>query len=60
MALPASANFTSPVAAVLINVTTGVPYKAGQVGSTSVLKIANATSPVGCTQLNITTGVPQK
>lgn len=61
MAAPASANATSPVAVVLIDPTSGLPYKLGQAGVTStVLKIANATSPLGIVQLNINTGVPQK
>lgn len=45
------------VAMVLIDPTTGVPYRFGQPDSASVLPIPNAAA-VGCTLINAVTGLP--
>lgn len=58
MTAPAVPNATSPLAIVLIDPTTGLPYRIGSTPAATTMPIANINSPYAIVLVDPTTGVP--
>lgn len=56
MSAPVIANSPIVLALILINPTTGAPYKVGGADAQSVLPISDLTAPMACVLINPTTG----
>ena len=56
MTAPVIGNTPIVIAEILINPTTGSPYKAGGADTTSVLPVGNLTVPIACVLIDPTTG----